>query len=168
MSWHKKGGDVFATIEEHGTKRIEHVRRRVAQTMELLLMGAALFLFVQLLFGQGILWHEPTSTDLLTVFVVAGACHTLAKNDVKLLKGFWKNVEGWLRKGIRLIEIVLFGYGAFWFFRMTIIDRTIPMEAGLAGLLGLLAMAIVCHSTAKEEEESSSAQATESRKDGNK
>ncbi|MBI2524128.1 hypothetical protein HYW11_02865, partial [Candidatus Peregrinibacteria bacterium] len=97
MSWHKKGGDVFATIEEHGTKRIEHVRRRVAQTMELLLMGAALFLFVQLLFGQGILWHVPSGTDLLTVFVMAGACHTLAKNDVKLLEGFWKKIEGWLR-----------------------------------------------------------------------
>ena len=152
MSWHKKGGEVLAKFEEHGTKRIERTRRRVAQTMELLLMGTALFLFFQLLLGQGILWHEPTSTDLLTVFVMAGACHTLAKNDVKLLKRFWKKVEEWLRKGIRIVEIVLFGYGAFWFFRLTLIDRTLPMEAGLAGLVGLLAMAIVCHTTAKEEE----------------
>lgn len=153
MSWHKKGGEVLATIEEHGTKRIERTRRRVAQAMELFLMGAALFLFVQLLFGQGILLHEPTSTDLLTVFVVAGACHSLAKNDVKLLKGFWKRIEGWLRKGIRLVEILLFGYGAFWFFRMTLVDRTLPMEAGLVGLLGLLAIAIVCHTTAKEDKD---------------
>lgn len=153
MSWHKKGGEVLATIEEHGTKRIERTRRRIAQTMELLLMGAALFLFAQLLFGQGILWHEPTNTDLLTVFIVAGACHSLAKNDVKLLKGFWATIERWLRRGIRIVEIVLFGYGAFWFFRLTLVDRTLPMEAGLAGLIGLLAMAVVCHATAKEEEE---------------
>lgn len=153
MSWRKKGGEVFIKLGEHGTKRIERTRRRVAQTMELLLMGAALFLFVQLLVGQGILWHEPTSTDLLTVFVVAGACHTLAKNDVKLLKGFWKRIEGWLRKGIRLVEILLFGYGAFWFFRLTLYDHTLPMEAGLAGLIGLLAMAVVCHTTAKEDKD---------------
>ncbi len=153
MSWHRKGGDVFATIEEHGTKRIEHVRRRIAQAMELLLMGAAIFLVLQLLFGQGILWHVPTGTDLLTVFVMAGACHTLAKNDVKLLKGFWKRVEQWLRKGMRTVEILLFGYGAFWFFRMALVDRSLPMEAGLAGLLGIFAMAIVCHTTAKEDQE---------------
>ncbi len=153
MRWHRKGGEVLAKFEEHGTKRIERTRRRVAQTMELLLMGGALFLFVQLLLGQDILWHEPTGTDLLTVFVVAGACHSLAKNDVRLLKGFWKRIEGWLRKGIRTVEILLFGYGAFWFFRMTLVDRTLPMEAGLAGLVGLLAMAIVCHTTAKEDKD---------------
>lgn len=152
MSWHKKGGEVIATLEEHGTKRIERLWRRIAQAMELLLMGAALFLVLQLLIGQEILWHVPTGADLLTVFVMAGACHTLAKNDVKLLKGFWQRIEGWLRRGMRTVEIILFGYGAFWFFRMAIVDRTLPMEAGLAGLLGIFAMAIVCHTTAKEEE----------------